>query len=314
MTEILESENLVEIEEEEEAPAELEAGKTSRQQDGFDLYLRKINKYPLLTVEEEYDCINRWQESRDSRALDKLVNSHLRLVARIAAGYKGYGLPMPDLVSEGSVGMMQAVDRFDTERGFRFSTYASWWIQSAIKEYVLRMWSMVRLGSTATQKKLFFQLRRLKQQLRAAEANEIPDDYIDQISQDLNVNRRDVMDMNLRLAGPDFSLNAPLAEEEGGEWMDILEDERDDQETAMMSRDETSRRSHLLAQALQALSPREYKIFFARHLSEDPLTLATMADELGLSRERIRQIEAAALNKVKRAVKSKAIEQRMIAY
>jgi RNA polymerase sigma-32 factor len=313
MTDLLEEEQ-IEQEQEIEAPVELAAGKSSRQTDGLDAYIRKINKYPMLSVEDEYECVLNWQKTRDSRALDKLVNSHLRLAARIASGYMGYGLPYADLLSEGSVGILKAVDRFDVEKGFRFSTYASWWIQSAIKEYILRMWSMVRLGTTANQKKLFYQLRRLKRDMRAVEDNEIPDDYIDQISLELNIDRKEVVDMNLRMGGPDFSLNAPLVNEEGSEWQDALEDERENQEDAYMDRDQKSKRSELLVYALGALTEREYRIFTSRHLSEDPQTLGVIADELGLSRERIRQIEAAAMRKVTRAVKSKAVENRISAF
>ncbi len=307
MADLLEAEQIEELEE-----AEVHAaGISSTQEDGLDLYLRQIRKYPMLTTEEEYDCITRWQESRDSRALQKVVNSHLRLAAKIASGYMGYGLPFDDLLSEGSVGILKAVDKFDVSMGFRFSTYATWWIQAAIKEYVLRMWSMVRLGTNATQKKLFFQLRRIKRDLRAVEANEIPDDYIDQISKELKVPRKDVMDMNLRMAGPDFSLNVAMADEDGSEWQDTLEDEADDQETKLVDRDTQSKRSALLAHALESLDEREYAIFSRRQLSENPPTLNVMAEEMGLSRERIRQLEERALNKVKKAVRSKAVEQRI---
>ncbi len=309
MTEQIE---FVVIEEEEEL-VELEAPQLAFQDEGFSAYMRKINKYPMLTVEEEYDCVTRWQTTRDSRALDKLVNSHLRLAARIAGGYLGYGLPFEDLLSEASVGILKAVDRFDTSKGFRFSTYATWWIQAAVKEYVLRMWSMVRLGTSANQKKLFFQLRRLKRDMRAVEENEIPEDYIDQISLELNIARDEVIDMNQRMAGPDFSLNSQLVDEEGTEWQDTLEDDNEDQETTLVNRDQHAKRSMLLTDALQALSEREYIIFSRRHLSDDPPTLAIIADEMGMSRERVRQIEVAAYDKVQRAVRSKATEQRMTA-
>lgn len=307
MTDLIEEEKIEDVDETEEH----EAGVSSQQEDGLDIYLRQIRKYPMLSVEEEYECVARWQDHRDSFALKKLVNSHLRLAAKIASGYMGYGLPFADLLSEGSVGILKAVDRFDVEKGFRFSTYASWWIQAAIKEYVLRMWSMVRLGTSSTQKKLFFQLRRIKRDLRAVDENEIPDDYIDQISTELNVPRKDVVDMNQRLSGPDYSLNMTLTDEEGGEWQDTLEDERDDQETTYVNRDLNSKRSQLLAYALESLNEREYLIFSRRHLTDNPPTLAVVADDLGLSRERIRQIEEKAMDKVKKAVKSKAIEQRI---
>jgi RNA polymerase sigma-32 factor len=307
MTDLLEEEKIEEVEEH-------AAGVSSQQEDGLDLYLRQIRKYPILTAEIEYDCVTRWQENRDSLALKKLVNSHLRLAAKIASGYMGYGLPFDDLISEGSVGILKAVDKFDISKGFRFSTYASWWIQAAIKEYVLRMWSMVRLGTNASQQKLFFQLRRLKHEMRSVDENEIPDDYIDQISKDLNIPRKDVVDMNLRMAGPDYSLNTLLVEEEGSEWQDAIEDEADDQETTYINHDVQAKRTQLLNYALESLNEREYKIFIRRQLSENPPTLNIMAEEMGLSRERIRQIEEKALDKIKKAVRAKAIEQRIPMY
>lgn len=313
MADQLEYIDIEEVEVEELEADELATTEFVHRDEGFDAYMRKINKYPMLTVEEEYDYIKRWQKSRDSRALDKVVNSHLRLAARIAGGYLGYGLPFEDLLSEGSVGILKAVDRFDVSKGFRFSTYATWWIQAAVKEYILRMWSMVRLGTTANQKKLFFQLRRLKRDLRAVDDNELPDDYIDQISDELKIDRNEVLDMNQRMAGQDFSLNAQLVDEEGTEWQDTLEDDKDDQETDLVNRDLHSKRSMLLVDALEGLTEREYMIFSRRHLSEEPPTLAIIADEMGMSRERVRQIEAAAYDKVQRFVTMKATEQRMTA-
>lgn len=281
------------------------------QEDGLNQYLRKIRKYPMLTQEEEYEYVLRWQKYRDSQALKKLVNSHLKLVAKIASGYLGYGLPYSDLISEGSIGVMQALDRFDSERGFRFSTYASWWIKAAIKEYVLKSWSMVKLGTTSSQKKLFFQLRKLKHELRSTEGEGLPDDYIEQIAKELNVSRKDVEDMNQRMAGPDYSLNTPISTEEGGEWQDWLEDEKDDQETILVQQDEQKKRSALLEYALEYLNDREYIIFTRRNLAENPPTLAVIANEYGLSRERVRQIEAKAYDKVQKAMRKKAVEMRI---
>lgn len=307
MTEQIELEIIEEVEE----LVELETPSANHRDEGFDAYMRQISRYPMLTIEEEYDYIKRWQKHRESRALDKLVNSHLRLAAKIAGGYLGYGLPLEDLLSEGTVGILKAVDRFDTEKGFRFSTYATWWIQAAVKEYILRSWSMVRLGTSANQKKLFFQLRKLKMQMRSVDANELPSDYIEQISRELDIGYDEVLDMNNRMSGPDFSLNAQLADDEGAEWQDALEDERDDQETALISTNEQSVRSGLLASALKGLTEREYRIFSLRHLNDDPPTLSIIADEMGISRERVRQIEAAAFNKVQRSVRSQATEQRV---
>lgn len=282
--------------------------------ESIDIYLKKIRSYPMISQKDEYEAITRWKEHRDSRALEKITHSHLRLAAKISAGYMGYGLPFDDLLSEASLGIIKAIDRFDIHREVRFSTYASWWMHAAIKDYVLRMWSSVRLGTSASQKKLFFQLRSLKQKLRSIEDNEIPDDYIQQISQQLDIPEKEVRDMGLRMAGQDYSLNVALGEEDGMEWQDVLEDDVLNQEDKMVSDNFDHKKSMLLRQALEALDEREYVIFYRRNLTENPSTLQTLSTELSISRERVRQIEEKAMLKVTRTIKSKALEQRIISY
>lgn len=306
--------DLVELEGQNEDFVEEEhpAGEYGGQDDNLENYLRKIRNYPMLTQEEEYECVVRWQQSRDSKALNKLVNSHLRLAARIAANHKGYGLSFDDMLSEGSIGILKAVDRFDVSKGFRFSTYATWWIQAAIKEFVMRNWSMVKLGTSAAQKKLFFKLRKMKRELRDVDDNEIPDDYIEQIAAELEVDIEDVHDMNMRMSGQDFSLNVSVInEDEGSEWQDILEDESNDQETGLIISDEKKKQSEVLKYALGSLNEREYLVFCRRQLTDNPPSLHILSVELGISRERVRQIEEKSLWKVKRAVKSKSVENRI---
>lgn len=273
---------------------------------GLARYLEEIRRFPMLEPQEEYMLAKRWQEHEDTEAAQKLVTSHLRLVARIAMGYRGYGLPIGEVISEGNVGLMQAVKRFDPDRGFRLATYAMWWIKAAIQEYILRSWSLVKMGTTAAQKKLFFNLRKLKGQLQALEEGDLHPDQVKAIATKLAVPEEDVISMNRRLAG-DSSLNAPLrADAEGGEWQDWLVDEEIDQESALVDREEMDNRRGYLLEAMDSLTPREKRIFEARRLAEDPLTLEELSTEFGVSRERIRQIEVRAFEKVQKAVKKSA--------
>ena len=273
---------------------------------GLARYLEEIRRFPMLEPQEEYMLAKGWQEHEDTEAAQKLVTSHLRLVARIAMGYRGYGLPIGEVISEGNVGLMQAVKRFDPEKGFRLATYAMWWIKAAIQEYILRSWSLVKMGTTAAQKKLFFNLRKLKGQLQAFEDGDLHPDHVATIATKLDVPEEDVVSMNRRLAG-DSSLNAPLrADADGGEWQDWLVDDEVSQESALVEREELDNRRSYLLEAIDALTPREKRIFEARRLSEDPLTLEELSTEFGVSRERIRQIEVRAFEKVQKAVKQSA--------
>jgi RNA polymerase sigma-32 factor len=273
---------------------------------GLSRYLEEIRRFPMLEPQEEYMLAKRWQEHEDTEAAQRLVTSHLRLVARIAMGYRGYGLPIGEVVSEGNVGLMQAVKRFDPEKGFRLATYAMWWIRAAIQEYILRSWSLVKMGTTAAQKKLFFNLRKLKGQLQAFEDGDLRPDQVTTIATKLGVPEEDVISMNRRLAG-DSSLNSPLrADADGGEWQDWLVDEGTDQESLLVDKEELDSRRHYLSDAIDTLTPREKRIFEARRLAEDPLTLEELSSEFGVSRERIRQIEVRAFEKVQKAVKRSA--------
>ena len=269
-------------------------------------YLQEIRKFPMLSPEEELSLSRRWRDHQDMDAAHKLVTSHLRLVAKIAMGYRGYGLPVGELISEGNVGMMQAVKRFDPDRGFRLATYAMWWIRAAIQEYILRSWSLVKMGTTAAQKKLFFNLRKIKGQLKALDEGDLRPDQVKRIATQLGVTEEDVVSMNRRLAG-DSSLNAPVRNDsESGEWQDWLVDETMDQETALADSEEAERRRGMLNTALQNLNERERRVFEARRLAEDPLTLEELSAEFGVSRERIRQIEVRAFEKVQKAVQKAA--------
>ena len=273
---------------------------------GLSRYLEEIRRFPMLEPQEEYMLAKRWQEHEDTEAAQKLVTSHLRLVARIAMGYRGYGLPIGEVVSEGNVGLMQAVKRFDPEKGFRLATYAMWWIRAAIQEYILRSWSLVKMGTTAAQKKLFFNLRKLKGQLQAFEDGDLRPDHVTTIATKLGVPEEDVISMNRRLGG-DSSLNSPLrADADGGEWQDWLVDEGTDQESVLVDKEEMTSRRHYLSDAIDTLTAREKRIFEARRLAEDPLTLEELSGEFGVSRERIRQIEVRAFEKVQKAVKRAA--------
>jgi RNA polymerase sigma-32 factor len=273
---------------------------------GLARYLEEIRRFPMLEPDEEYMLAKRWQEHGDAKAAQRLVTSHLRLVARIAMGYRGYGLPIGEVISEGNVGLMQAVKRFDPDKGFRLATYAMWWIRASIQEYILRSWSLVKMGTTAAQKKLFFNLRRAKGQLQALEEGDLKPDQVKAIATRLGVPEEDVISMNRRLGG-DTSLNAPVrADTEAGEWQDWLVDETPDQEERLAESEELNLRKAHLAKALTTLNDRERRIFEARRLAEEPATLEDLSAEFGVSRERIRQIEVRAFEKVQKAVQKAA--------
>jgi RNA polymerase sigma-32 factor len=271
-------------------------------------YLQEIRKFPLLEPEEEYMLAKRWREREDSEAAHKLVTSHLRLVAKIAMGYRGYGLPLSELISEGNVGMMQAVKRFDPDRGFRLATYAMWWIRAAIQEYILHSWSLVKMGTTAAQKKLFFNLRKIKSQMQALEEGDLTPEHVKKIAQELSVPETDVVNMNRRLASPDHSLNAPLRNDGEGEWQDWLVDDTESQEVKLAESQEYDRRQRLLQRALKSLNPRERDILVERRLREEPTTLEDLSQKYSVSRERVRQIEVRAFEKLQKAMKSYAAE------
>ena len=274
-------------------------------------YLTEIRKYPMLAKDEEFMLAKRWAEHQDADAAQKLVTSHLRLVAKIAMGYRGYGLPIGEVVSEGNVGLMQAVKKFDPDKGFRLATYAMWWIRAAIQEYILRSWSLVKMGTTAAQKKLFFNLRRLKGQMKAINDGDMHPDQVEKIATKLGVTEKDVMSMNQRMAGPDASLNAPLRASEGqSQWQDWLEDENYvSQETQVAESDEFATRMELLQDAMADLNPREQDIIQQRKLSDEPKTLEQLAQVYGVSRERIRQLEVRAFEKLQKAMLAKAREK-----
>ncbi|MEO1702622.1 MAG: RNA polymerase sigma factor RpoH [Pseudomonadota bacterium] len=275
--------------------------------DGLSRYLEEVRRFPMLQPDEEYMLAKRYHEHEDTDAAHRLVTSHLRLVAKIAMGYRGYGLPMGEVVSEGNVGLMQAVKKFDPERGFRLATYAMWWIKASIQEYVLRSWSLVKMGTTANQKRLFFNLRKAKNRIQALGDGDLNEDQVKQIATDLQVTEEDVRSMNQRLSG-DASLNAPMraGEGESGQWQDWLVDETDSQEKMLIEEDETDQRRALLKDAMGVLNDREKRIFTARRLSEEPLTLEELSGEFSISRERVRQIEVRAFEKVQEAVQAAA--------
>ena len=278
---------------------------------GLTRYLEEIRRFPMLEPQDEYMFAKRWREHGDRDAAHRLVTSHLRLVAKIAVGYRGYGLPISEVISEGNVGLMQAVKRFEPEKGFRFATYAMWWIKAAIQEYILRSWSLVKMGTTANQKKLFFNLRKAKSKISALEEGDLRPDQVKIIARRLGVTEQDVVDMNRRLGG-DVSLNAPIREEgDSGEWQDWLVDEISDQETRLAESEESNNRRKALGDALTVLNDRERRIFEARRLADDPITLEDLASEFGVSRERVRQIEVRAFEKVQRAVKNRVAAMEM---
>jgi len=277
-------------------------------------YLQEIRKFPMLTPEEELSLSHRWRDQQDMEAAHKLVTSHLRLVAKIAMGYRGYGLPVGELISEGNVGMMQAVKRFDPDRGFRLATYAMWWIRAAIQEYILHSWSLVKMGTTAAQKKLFFNLRKLKGQLQAMEEGDLSPENLKKIATELDVPEADVVSMNRRLASPDHSLNAPLRSDSEGEWQDWLVDESESQETMLGERQELGLRRDLLEKAMTHLNDRERHILTERRLKENPTTLEDLSQQYGISRERVRQIEVRAFEKLQKAIKAAVVERRLVTY
>src|SRR6187402_1771726 len=278
---------------------------------GLSRYLEEIRRFPMLEPQNEYMLAKRWREHGDRDAAHKLVTSHLRLVAKIAMGYRGYGLPISEVISEGNVGLMQAVKRFEPEKGFRLATYAMWWIKASIQEYILRSWSLVKMGTTANQKKLFFNLRKAKSKISALDEGDLRPDQVKLIAKRLGVTEQDVIDMNRRLGG-DVSLNAPIREDgDSGEWQDWLLDDSPSQERILADSEEADNRHQALTSALQVLNERERRIFEARRLAEDPITLEDLATEFGVSRERVRQIEVRAFEKVQKAVKHRlaAIEK-----
>ena len=277
-------------------------------------YLDQIRAFPMLEPNEEYMLAKAWKEKGDVAAAHQLVTSHLRLVAKIAMGYRGYGLPVADLISEGNLGMMHAVKKFEPEKGFRLATYAMWWIKAAIQEYILRSWSLVKIGTTAGQKKLFFNLRRIKGQIQAIDDGDLKPEQVTQIATQLNVTEDEVMSMNQRMAGNDRSLNVPLSRdgEGGGEWQDWLQDDSPDQAATFADHEEYDARKNLMLDAMQGLNPREQRIRAARRLSEPPLTLEDLATEFNISRERIRQIEVRAFEKLQKAVRDKAAALKLL--
>src|SRR3989454_6970162 len=271
---------------------------------GLSRYLAEIRKFPMLEPQQEYMFAKRWREHDDRDAAHHLVTSHLRLVDKIAMGYRGYGLPISEVVSEGNVGLMQAVKRFEPDKGFRLATYAMWWIKASIQEYILRSWSLVKMGTTANQKKLFFNLRKAKSKISVLDGGDLRPDQVKLIAKRLGVTEQDVVDMNRRLGG-DVSLNAPIRDDgDSGEWQDWLVDEVSDQETRLVEDEESDNRKKALGEALSVLNDRERRIFEARRLADDPITLEDLAAEFGVSRERVRQIEVRAFEKVQRAVKN----------
>ncbi len=273
-------------------------------------YLQEIRQFPMLEAKEELRLARKWLKSSDATAAHRLVTSHLRLVVKIAMGYRGYGLPVGELISEGNVGMMQAVNRFDPKKGFRLSTYAMWWIRAAIQEYILHSWSLVKMGTTAAQKKLFFNLRKLKGQIQAIEEGDMTPEHTTEIADRLNVSETEVINMNRRMAGSDHSLNAPLSIDGDGEWQDWLEDYNDSQEDVFSDGEILGQRRELLADALEGLSGRESHILEERRLKDHPTTLEDLSRQYGISRERIRQIEVRAFEKVQKSVRNAVISQR----
>jgi RNA polymerase sigma-32 factor len=272
---------------------------------GLTRYLEEIRRFPMLEPQQEFMLAKRWKEHGDRAAAHELVTSHLRLVAKIAMGYRGYGLPISEVISEGNVGLMQAVKRFEPDKGFRLATYAMWWIKASIQEYILRSWSLVKMGTTANQKKLFFNLRKAKSKISALQEGDLRPDQVAIIAKRLGVTTQDVIDMNRRLGG-DASLNAPIREDgDSGEWQDWLADDSESQETVMAAHEELDNRRKALSSALDVLNDRERRIFEARRLADDPVTLEELAEEFGVSRERVRQIEVRAFEKVQKAVKNK---------
>ena len=281
---------------------------------GLKNYLEEIKKFPMLSAEEEYTLANRWQVHKDTNAAHQLVTSHLRLVAKIAMGYRGYGLPITDIISEGNIGLMQAAQKFDPEKGFRLTTYAMWWIKAAMQEYILRSWSLVKIGTTAVQKKLFFNLRSAKNRIQAYEEGDLKQENLEKISNQLNVPEKEVINMNRRLSGGDPSLNASINAdgEQTGEWQDWLESDEPNQEETYSEREEENLRKEMINESLQVLNERELDIIQTRKLSDTPTTLEDLSEKYNISRERIRQIEVRALEKVKEALEQSMSERNII--
>ena len=275
-------------------------------------YLSEIKKFPMLSHDEEFQLATDWRDRGDVGAAHKLVTSHLRLVAKIAMGYRGYGLPVQELISEGNVGMMQAVKKFDPDKGFRLSTYAMWWIRASIHEYILHSWSLVKMGTTAAQKKLFFNLRRMKNQMQAYEDGDLSPEHVSKIATELDVNEDEVISMNRRMTGSDQSLNAPMRADSEGEWQDWLVDDTPGQEARLAESDELDKRRELLANAMANLNERERDIIVKRRLSEEPATLEDLSQVYNVSRERIRQIEVRAFEKLQEAMRSAADKQNLL--
>jgi len=299
-------------EQENQLPTRVKGADLPSMTDGLTRYLAEIRKFPMLEPDEEYMLAKRWQEHEDPKAAERLVGAHLRLVAKIANGYRGYGLPVIDLIAEGNVGLMQALRKFDPEKGFRFSTYAMWWIRANIQEYILHSWSLVKIGTTAAQKKLFFNLRRLKGKMQELDEPIISAQTIKDIALELNVSEDEVIDMSRRISGPDQSLNVPLKAEGLEEWQDWLVDDESTHELKFMERDESKRKNSLLETALQSLNERERHVIQERRLKEPSTTLEALSESLGISRERVRQIEHRAFEKLQKAVKTAAIQNRML--
>jgi RNA polymerase sigma-32 factor len=265
-------------------------------------YLAETKRFPMLAPEQEQELALAWRDRRDTEALRQLVGSHLRLVIKIARGFSGYGLPIADLIAEGNVGLMQAAEKFDPDRGFRFATYAMWWIRAAIQEYILHSWSLVKMGTTAAQKKLFFNLRKLKGRMQELEQGDLSPETVRAIAEELDVPASEVVEMNRRLAGADSSLNATVGVEEDSQWLDLLKDDRPTQETVVAEADELKLRRKLLGDALDTLNDRERRILLERRLADDPTTLEELSREFDVSRERVRQIEVRAFEKLQKAV------------
>lgn len=278
---------------------------------GLARYLEEAKRFPMLSQEEERDLAVAWLERGDQEALRQLIGSHMRLVVKAARSFSGYGLPLSELIAEGNVGLMQAAQKYDPERGFRFATYAIWWIRAQIQEYILHNWSLVKMGTTAAQKKLFFNLRKLKGQLQAIEEGDMSPENVKKIAQELDVSEDEVVSMNRRLASPDHSLNAPLRIDGEGEWQDWLVDERESQEAALAEREELSKRRKLLTHAMKSLNERERNILTERRLKDEPTTLEDLSKEYGISRERVRQIEVRAFEKLQKSIRNAAIEERL---
>ena len=277
-------------------------------------YMEQIKKFPLLEAKEEYMLAKAWKNQGDVKAAHKLVTSHLRLVAKIASGYRGYGLPLSDLISEGNIGMMHAVKRFEPEKGFRLATYAMWWIKASIQEYILRSWSLVKIGTTAAQKKLFFNLKKIKSKISAIEDGDLTPDQVDKIATELSVPHKEVISMNRRISGSDYSLNSPVTDDNSGEWQDWLEDDTQNQEASFADTEEYLIKKNILSDSLEYLNERERDIISERQLSENPLTLEELSNRYGVSRERIRQIEAKAFEKLQTKMTEKAKDINLLQY